>query len=151
MPPPMATGSRPPMTNSERWRCSTTTCSAIAGRSVERLPTRVPPPPPSSTSLPRCLANLRSSTYVISLRDIPDSDRRRERSLCALSDVSWRPIMYRQVGNNGHWNGHALAGHVGGVIAQSGQLDALIALERIGRRHTFSRNAEIYAEGGIAD
>ena len=59
--------------------------------------------------------------------------------------------MYRQVGNNGHWNGQAATGHGGAVIAQSGQLDALLALERIGTRLSFSRNAEIYAEGGDAD
>ena len=59
--------------------------------------------------------------------------------------------MYRQVGNNGHWNGHAEAAYRGVVIAQSGQLDALVALARIGTRLSFSRNAEIYAEGGAAD
>jgi CRP-like cAMP-binding protein len=59
--------------------------------------------------------------------------------------------MYRQVGNNGHWNGRAEAVFGGAVIAQSGQLDALVALERIGTRLSFSRNAEIYAEGGGAD
>src|SRR5262249_21977272 len=62
-----------------------------------------------------------------------------------------RATMYRQVGNNGHWNGRAVAGHSAAVIAQSGQLDALVALERIGARLSFSRNAEIYAEGGGAD
>jgi CRP/FNR family transcriptional regulator, nitrogen fixation regulation protein len=59
--------------------------------------------------------------------------------------------MYRQVGNNGHWNGHAATGHGGAVIARSGQLDALLALEQIGTRLSSSRNAEIYAEGGDAD
>jgi CRP/FNR family transcriptional regulator, nitrogen fixation regulation protein len=33
-------------------------------------------------------------------------------------------------------------------VARSGQLDALIALERIGVRLRFSRNQEIYAQGG---
>jgi CRP/FNR family nitrogen fixation transcriptional regulator len=59
--------------------------------------------------------------------------------------------MYRQVGNNGHWNGHAEAAYRDAVIAHSGQLDALVALERIGARLSFSRNAEIYAEGDEAD
>ena len=59
--------------------------------------------------------------------------------------------MYRQVGNSGHWNGRAVPAYDGADIAQSGQLDALVALERIGTRLNFSRNAEIYAEGGDAD
>jgi CRP/FNR family transcriptional regulator, nitrogen fixation regulation protein len=59
--------------------------------------------------------------------------------------------MYRQVGNSGHWNGRAASAHNGAGITQSGQLDALVALERIGTRLNFPRNAEIYAEGGDAD
>jgi CRP/FNR family transcriptional regulator, nitrogen fixation regulation protein len=59
--------------------------------------------------------------------------------------------MYRQIGNSGHWNGRAVPVYNGTDIAQSGQLDALVALERIGTRLNFSRNAEIYAEGGDAD
>jgi len=35
----------------------------------------------------------------------------------------------------------------GSEIARSGQLDALIALERIGARMRFARDQEIYAEG----
>jgi CRP/FNR family transcriptional regulator, nitrogen fixation regulation protein len=58
--------------------------------------------------------------------------------------------MYRQVGNSGHWNGRAIPAYHGD-IAQSGQLDALVALECFGTRLNFSRNAEIYAEGGDAD
>jgi CRP/FNR family nitrogen fixation transcriptional regulator len=37
------------------------------------------------------------------------------------------------------------------TIAWSGQLDALVALERIGTRLSFSRNDEIYAEGDSSD
>jgi CRP-like cAMP-binding protein len=37
------------------------------------------------------------------------------------------------------------------AIARSGQLDALIALERIGTRRSFARDGEIYAEGDAAD
>ena len=36
-------------------------------------------------------------------------------------------------------------------IVNSGQLDGLIALERIGTRHSFNRDAEVYAEGDTAD
>jgi len=39
----------------------------------------------------------------------------------------------------------------GAAIAQSGQLDALVALERVGRRRSFARDAEIYAEGDPSD
>ena len=59
--------------------------------------------------------------------------------------------MYRQFGNIDYRNGYAGAGHDGLTIAQSGQLDALVALERIGTRLSFIRNAEIYAEGDSAD
>jgi len=54
--------------------------------------------------------------------------------------------MYRQFGNSGYRNGHESF-----TIAQSGQIDALVALERIGTRLGFSRNDEIYAEGDSAD
>jgi CRP/FNR family nitrogen fixation transcriptional regulator len=37
------------------------------------------------------------------------------------------------------------------AMAQSGQLDALLALERIGTRRSFTRNEEIYAEGDATD
>ena len=59
--------------------------------------------------------------------------------------------MYRHVGNPGHWNGRAVTGYDSPVIAKSGQLDALVALERIGTRLSFARNTEIYAEGGDVD
>jgi len=36
-------------------------------------------------------------------------------------------------------------------VAQSGQLDELVALERLGSRRSFARDAEIYAEGDRAD
>lgn len=39
----------------------------------------------------------------------------------------------------------------GAVIARSGQLDALVALERIGSRRSVARNHEIYAEGDPSD
>lgn len=38
-----------------------------------------------------------------------------------------------------------------GAVAQSGQLDALVALEQIGSRRSFARNDEIFAEGDTAD
>src|SRR6516162_1055704 len=62
-----------------------------------------------------------------------------------------RATMYRHVGNPGHWNGRAVTGYDSPVIAKSGQLDALVALERIGTRLSFARNTEIYAEGGDVD
>jgi len=59
--------------------------------------------------------------------------------------------MYRQVGNTGQQYGYAERGHGHNDVAQSGQLDALVALERIGTRLRFSRNGEIYAEGDTSD
>jgi CRP/FNR family nitrogen fixation transcriptional regulator len=59
--------------------------------------------------------------------------------------------MYRQFGNADYRNGFAELTHDGAAIAQSGQLDALVALERIGTRLSFSRNHEIYAEGDGSD
>jgi len=59
--------------------------------------------------------------------------------------------MYRQFGNSDYRNGFAELGHDSITIAQSGQLDALVALERIGTRLSFSRNDEIYAEGDSAE
>jgi CRP/FNR family nitrogen fixation transcriptional regulator len=55
--------------------------------------------------------------------------------------------MYRQ------FSGEALdrTGLADAVIARSGQLDALILLERIGARRTFVHGEEIYAEGDAAD
>ena len=36
-------------------------------------------------------------------------------------------------------------------VAESGRLDSLIALERIGTRHSFRRDEELYADGDPAD
>jgi CRP/FNR family transcriptional regulator, nitrogen fixation regulation protein len=43
------------------------------------------------------------------------------------------------------------AGSAAPGIAQSGQLDVLLGFDRIGRRHSLARNAEIFAEGDPAD
>jgi CRP/FNR family nitrogen fixation transcriptional regulator len=59
--------------------------------------------------------------------------------------------MYRRFGNTGYRNGFASLGHNSPTVAQSGQLDALVALERIGTRLHFARNDEIYAEGDSAE
>jgi CRP/FNR family nitrogen fixation transcriptional regulator len=59
--------------------------------------------------------------------------------------------MYRQFGNSDYRNGFAQPGHDSVTIARSGQLDALVALERIGTRLSFARNDEIYAEGDGSD
>ena len=48
--------------------------------------------------------------------------------------------MYRQFGNTHYRDGFAELGHDRAAIAQSGQLDALVALECIGTRLSFSRN-----------
>jgi CRP/FNR family transcriptional regulator, nitrogen fixation regulation protein len=40
---------------------------------------------------------------------------------------------------------------IGALVAKSGQLDDLIALEQIGARRTFGRDAEIYREGDHSD
>src|SRR5215471_14543295 len=57
--------------------------------------------------------------------------------------------MYRHFGNSDHRNRVELGDDRG--FAQSGRFDALVALECIGVRVRFSRNAEIYAEGDEAD
>lgn len=59
--------------------------------------------------------------------------------------------MYRQFGNIDYRGGIAQLEHDSVSIAQSGYLDALVALERIGTRLSFSRNDEIYAEGASSD
>jgi CRP/FNR family nitrogen fixation transcriptional regulator len=70
----------------------------------------------------------------------------------ALSIESrWRDIMYRQIANADYRAGIAGPGQDGLRIAHSGQLDALVELERIGTRLNFLRNHEIYAEGDTAD
>ncbi len=60
-------------------------------------------------------------------------------------------IMYRQIDNTGYPNGLAELGRESAAIVQSGGLEALIALERIGTRLSYSKNDEIYAEGDTAD
>jgi CRP/FNR family transcriptional regulator, nitrogen fixation regulation protein len=60
-------------------------------------------------------------------------------------------IMYRQFGNSDYRNGLVELGHDRIGVVQSGQLDALVALERIGTRLSFSHNDEIYAEGDGSD
>lgn len=59
--------------------------------------------------------------------------------------------MQRQFGNSDYRSGSALRAHDHLTVAQSGQLDALVALERIGTRLSFSRNDEIYSEGDDSD
>ncbi len=59
--------------------------------------------------------------------------------------------MHRQFGNAGYRNGLAELGYGNATIVQSGQLDALVVLERIGTRFSFSHNDEIYAEGDGSD
>jgi CRP/FNR family nitrogen fixation transcriptional regulator len=59
--------------------------------------------------------------------------------------------MYRQFGNIDYHNRITELGHDSATIAQSGHLDALVALERIGTRLSFPRYAEIYAEGDSFD
>lgn len=44
-----------------------------------------------------------------------------------------------------------LVNSAGAAVAQSGALDALVALEQIGARRSFTRDDEIYAEGGVSD
>src|SRR6516165_4751224 len=58
--------------------------------------------------------------------------------------------MYRQFGNADYRNGFAGLRHDRVTVAQSGQLDALVTLERFGTRLSFSRTDEIYAEGECA-
>jgi CRP/FNR family transcriptional regulator, nitrogen fixation regulation protein len=61
--------------------------------------------------------------------------------------------MYRQTetDNTGYPSGLARLGRAGAAIAQSDELEALVALERIGTRLSYCRNDEIYAEGDAAD
>jgi CRP/FNR family nitrogen fixation transcriptional regulator len=63
----------------------------------------------------------------------------------------WREIMYRQLDNPDNRNGIASLGHSNLAVVQSGQLDALVALERMGTRLNFARHDEIYAEGDEAE
>ncbi len=59
--------------------------------------------------------------------------------------------MYRQLNNAGYRNGIAEHGPANFAVAQSGQLDAMMALEEIGVRLNFARNQEIYIESDGAD
>ena len=52
--------------------------------------------------------------------------------------------MYRQFGKSAHRSGFAGQAHDHPSVARSGQLDALIALERIGARLSFGHHDEIY-------
>ena len=58
---------------------------------------------------------------------------------------------FDQFGANGLTDASRPFGVDGTAIAQSGQLDALVALERIGSRRSFARDEEIYAEGDPSD
>ena len=55
--------------------------------------------------------------------------------------------MYRQLANSGYRNHVAAMAPRVASLAESGQLDVLVALERIGTQLSFSRNEEIYTEG----
>ena len=59
--------------------------------------------------------------------------------------------MYGQIGIAGYTNAFAALERDSATIAGASQLDALIALERIGTRRSYFRNDEIYAEGDAAD
>jgi CRP/FNR family nitrogen fixation transcriptional regulator len=59
-------------------------------------------------------------------------------------------IMLRQVSNIGY-PGASAEFTAQAPVTQSGQLDALVSLERIGTRFNFARNQEIYAEGDSTD
>jgi CRP/FNR family transcriptional regulator, nitrogen fixation regulation protein len=92
---------------------------------------------------------LGSFTYVKSLSNNPDSASRRDRGWCGHPN-GMECVMYRQVNNNRYLGGGTEYTPVKVAVAQSGQLDALVALERIGVRLNFARNQEIYAEGDNA-
>jgi CRP/FNR family nitrogen fixation transcriptional regulator len=59
--------------------------------------------------------------------------------------------MFKQFGANGFTDAFDQPGPTGVPIAKSGELDVLMALERIGARRSFTRDAEIYAEGDASD
>lgn len=59
--------------------------------------------------------------------------------------------MYRQFGGNGITETTDRPDPSGANLAQSGELDLLVALERIGARRSFARNEEIYAERDTSD
>lgn len=59
--------------------------------------------------------------------------------------------MFKQFGTSGLTDGFDRLSSADAAIAQSGQLDALVALERIGSRRSFARGEEIYAEDDPSD
>jgi CRP/FNR family transcriptional regulator, nitrogen fixation regulation protein len=59
--------------------------------------------------------------------------------------------MYVQFSGTGYGEALDRPGSSAGAAAQSGQLDTLLAFERIGSRRSFSHNEEIFAEGDAAD
>ena len=59
--------------------------------------------------------------------------------------------MFVQFTGTGHREAFERLGSTADAIAQSGQLDALVAFEKIGSRRSFARNDEIFAEGDPAD
>jgi CRP/FNR family nitrogen fixation transcriptional regulator len=59
--------------------------------------------------------------------------------------------MFVQFSGTGYGDALDRSGATAGAIAQSGQLNALLAFEQIGGRRTFERNDEIFAEGDGAD
>ena len=59
--------------------------------------------------------------------------------------------MYKQFGNNELTGLFDRADPTCSPVAHSGQLDAMVALERIGTRRSFARNTAIYAEGDPGD
>ena len=59
--------------------------------------------------------------------------------------------MFVQFAGSAHSDALDRPAAAAGTVARSGQLDALLALERIGGRRSFSRNEEVFAEGDAAD
>ena len=59
--------------------------------------------------------------------------------------------MFVQFSGSGYGDTLDRSGATAGAMARSGQLDALLAFERIGGRRSFERNEEIFAEGDAAD
>jgi CRP/FNR family nitrogen fixation transcriptional regulator len=59
--------------------------------------------------------------------------------------------MYQQFGSGGFTGAFDQPNAADAAITRSGQLDAMVALERIGSRCSYTRDEEIYAEGDAAD
>ncbi len=59
--------------------------------------------------------------------------------------------MFLQFTGTGPTEGLDGSGSAAGAVAQSGELSALLAFERIGSRRSFARNEEIFPEGAPAD